>query len=82
MSGATFFREHDADPAVLRGTCVAVLDYGNLGRSVALNRRDGGLDVVVGGIDDEHRRTAVNAMKASGSLMTDAEQRGPAALGG
>ena len=82
MSGVTFFREQDADPAALRGTCAAVLGYGNLGRSMALNLRDSGLEVVVGNIDDEHRRTAVNALKASGSLMTDAEQRVGAALGG
>ncbi|MFH1331079.1 MAG: NAD(P)-binding domain-containing protein [Actinomycetota bacterium] len=58
MSGVTFYREQDADPAALRGVCVAVLGYGNLGRSMALNLRDSGLDVVVGNIDDEYRRTA------------------------
>ena len=44
MSGAKFYREADADPAVLQGTCVAVLGYGNLGRSMALNLRDSGLE--------------------------------------
>jgi ketol-acid reductoisomerase len=59
MSGVTFYREQDADPAALRGTCVAVLGYGELGRSMALNLRDSGLDVVVGNIYDEYRRTAI-----------------------
>ena len=58
MSGVTFYREQDADPAALRGTCVAILGYGDLGRSLALNLRDGGLDVVVGDIDEDSRRTA------------------------
>ena len=58
MSGARFYREADADPAVLQGTCVAVLGYGNLGRSMALNLRDSGLDVVVGNIDDDYRLRA------------------------
>jgi ketol-acid reductoisomerase len=59
MSGVTFYRERDADPAALKGTCVAVLGYGNLGRSMALNLRDSGLEVVVGNIDDDYRRQAV-----------------------
>ena len=58
MSEVTFYREPDADPSALKGTCVAVLGYGNLGRSMALNLRDSGLDVVVGNIDDDYRRRA------------------------
>ncbi|MBN2113651.1 MAG: ketol-acid reductoisomerase [Acidimicrobiia bacterium] len=60
MSGVTFYREQDADPAALRGTCVAVVGYGNLGRSMALNLRDSGVEVVVGNIDDDYRRRAVD----------------------
>jgi ketol-acid reductoisomerase len=58
MSGITFYREQDADPSALQGICVAVLGYGSLGRSMALNLRDSGLDVVVGSADDDSRRRA------------------------
>lgn len=58
MSRVTFFRERDADPAALKDECVAVIGYGNLGRSMALNVRDSGLPVVVGNIDDPYRRAA------------------------
>jgi ketol-acid reductoisomerase len=58
VSEVTFYREQDADPKALDGKCVAVLGYGNLGRSMALNLRDSGLDVIVGNIDDEYRRLA------------------------
>jgi ketol-acid reductoisomerase len=39
---------------------VAVLGYGNLGRSMALNLRDSGLSVVVGNREDEYRQIALN----------------------
>ncbi len=39
------FHEADADLAALEGTSVAVIGYGNQGRSWALNLRDSGLDV-------------------------------------
>ncbi len=54
----TFYREWDADPSVLAGQVVAVLGYGNLGRSMALNLRDSGMRVVVGNVDDGYRATA------------------------
>jgi len=53
-----FHTRDDADPAALDGATVAVLGYGNLGRSMALNLRDSGLTVVVGNRDDEYRRAA------------------------
>ena len=53
-----FHTRDDADPAALDGATVAVLGYGNLGRSMALNLRDSGLTVVVGNRDDESRRAA------------------------
>ncbi len=53
-----FYREPDADPTVLDGCCVAVLGYGNLGRSFALNLRDSGVSVVIGNRDDEYRSAA------------------------
>lgn len=54
-----FYREVDADRGTLAGSTVAVIGYGNLGRSMALNLRDSGLDVVVGNVDDECRHRAV-----------------------
>jgi len=46
-----FHTRDDADLAALDGVTVAVLGYGNLGRSMALNLRDSGLTVVVGNRD-------------------------------
>src|SRR5438477_11173849 len=43
----TIYRESDADSNVLDGAVVAVVGYGNQGRSWALNLRDSGLDVSV-----------------------------------
>jgi ketol-acid reductoisomerase len=39
---------------------VAVIGYGNLGRSLALNLRDSGLAVVVGNIPDDYREQAID----------------------
>jgi ketol-acid reductoisomerase len=58
-SSPRFFTEADADDRVLDGLAVAVLGYGTLGRSVALNLRDSGVNVVVGNIADEYRDKAV-----------------------
>lgn len=55
----TFYREADADPDGLTGQSVAVVGYGNLGRSMALNLRDSGLAVTVGNADDDYRAAAV-----------------------
>ena len=44
---ATIFHDDDADLAVLAGSSVAVVGYGNQGRSWALNLRDSGFDVRV-----------------------------------
>jgi ketol-acid reductoisomerase len=54
-----FFTQADADPTALDGHAVAVLGYGTLGRSVALNLRDSGLTVIVGNIADSYRDQAV-----------------------
>jgi ketol-acid reductoisomerase len=43
----TIFHDDDADIAALAGASVAVVGYGNQGRSWALNLRDSGLDVSV-----------------------------------
>ncbi len=42
MSVTTIFYEDDANPAALEGATVAVVGYGNQGRSWALNLRDSG----------------------------------------
>ncbi len=43
----TIYYERDADPAALTGETIAVVGYGNQGRSWALNLRDSGCDPVV-----------------------------------
>jgi ketol-acid reductoisomerase len=55
-----FYREDDADPDALAGQTVAVLGYGNLGRSVALNLRDSGLEVTVSNADDGYQAAAAD----------------------
>ena len=52
------YREHDADPNSLAGASVAVVGYGNQGRSWALNLRDSGVDVRVCARADDSRRQA------------------------
>lgn len=52
------YREHDADLSVLAAQRVAVVGYGNQGRSWALNLRDSGLDVRVCVRRDQTRATA------------------------
>ena len=49
-----FYFDEDADLAHLSGKTVAVLGYGNQGRSQALNLKDSGVNVVVGNIEDEY----------------------------
>src|SRR5437016_5145564 len=48
----------DVDPGALRGKTVAVVGYGNQGRSQALNVRDSGLATVVGNLDDAYAAQA------------------------
>ncbi len=55
-----FHTRDDADLATPDGVTVAVLGYGNLGRSMALNLRDSGLTVVVGNRDDKYRQAAAS----------------------
>jgi len=54
----TIYRDDDADLAVLAGARVAVVGYGNQGRSWALNLRDSGLDVQVCARADASREQA------------------------
>ena len=52
------FYDHDANPEVLAGKTVAVIGFGNQGRSQALNMVDSGLQVIVGNREDEYRHQA------------------------
>jgi len=52
------YREEEADLSVLTGRPIAIIGYGNQGRAQALNLRDSGLEVIVGGIADESLETA------------------------
>ncbi len=54
----TIYYEDDADPAVLSGETVAVVGYGNQGRSWALNLRDSGCAPAVCARRDDTRRQA------------------------
>jgi ketol-acid reductoisomerase len=49
---ARIYHDEDADLAALAGSTLAVLGYGNQGRSQALNLRDSGIEVVVGNVRD------------------------------
>jgi ketol-acid reductoisomerase len=56
---STIYHEDDADLAALAGQTIAVVGYGNQGRSQALNLRDSGLDVVIGNLRDSYHETAL-----------------------
>jgi ketol-acid reductoisomerase len=58
MSSPRVYRDADASLEALAGERIAVIGYGNQGRSQALNLRDSGLDVVVGVRNDETRAAA------------------------
>ncbi len=49
---AKIYHDSDADLGALAGQRIAVVGYGNQGRSQALNLRDSGLEVVIGNIRD------------------------------
>lgn len=49
---ARVYYDADADLAVLDGKAVAIIGYGNQGRAQALNLRDSGVNVIVGGLAD------------------------------
>jgi ketol-acid reductoisomerase len=53
-----FVDASEADAGALAGSTVAVVGYGNLGRSIALNLRDSGVSVIVGNLDDPFRDDA------------------------
>ena len=45
---AKIYHDDDADLSLLDGSRIAVVGYGNQGRSQALNLRDSGREVVIG----------------------------------
>jgi ketol-acid reductoisomerase len=55
---APVYRASDAPQQGLAGEVVAVLGYGNLGRTVALNLRDSGAKVRIGNREDEYAERA------------------------
>jgi len=52
------YRAADAPPGALAGEAVAVLGYGNLGRTAALNLRDSGAKVRIGNREDGYAEQA------------------------
>lgn len=52
------YYERDASLAHLQNSRVAILGYGNMGRSFALNLRESGLPVIVGNAQDEYATQA------------------------
>jgi len=54
------FHDSDAPLDAVKGKRIAVVGYGNQGRSWALNLRDSGLDVVVGTIADSSQKAAAD----------------------
>src|SRR3954463_10836427 len=60
--------ESDADLSALDGQRVAVVGYGNQGRSWALNLRDSGVDVAVCVRNDDTRKTAEADGFATGAV--------------
>jgi ketol-acid reductoisomerase len=56
----TIYYEADADPTILHGQSIAVVGYGNQGRSWALNLRDSGLQPRVCVRADESRQRAID----------------------
>ena len=50
----TVYRATDVPPGALASETVAVLGYGNLGRTAALNIRDSGVKTVIGNREDEY----------------------------
>src|SRR5262245_65581861 len=58
QSPVKLYRAEDVPPGSLDGESIAVLGYGNLGRSAALNLRDSGIKVRVGNRDDQYAERA------------------------
>ncbi len=55
---ANIYYDKDCNMDLIVGKTVAIIGYGNQGRSQALNMRDNGINVIVGNREDEYRETA------------------------
>jgi len=55
---AKIYFDEDANLDIIKEKTIAVIGYGNQGRSQALNLRDSGLKVIIGNIDDEYKPKA------------------------
>src|SRR4026209_2400624 len=58
ISPVKVYRAPDAPPGALAGESVAVLGYGHLGRTAALNLRDSGAKVRIGNREDAYAEQA------------------------
>ena len=54
MQDVKVYRAADAPPGGLAGEAVAVLGYGNMGRTAALNLRDSGAKIRIGNRQDDY----------------------------
>jgi ketol-acid reductoisomerase len=54
------YHDSDANPDTLSQRQVALIGYGNLGRSLALNLRDSGIDLLIGNQSDQYADLAQN----------------------
>jgi ketol-acid reductoisomerase len=64
------YHEEDGDPGVLAGKRVGVVGYGNMGRPVALNLRDSGVNVLISEPRAEKQEQAVR----EGFLLIEIEE--------
>ncbi len=71
---AKIYHDDDADLGTLKDQTVAVIGYGNQGRSQALNLRDSGIDVVIGNIRDKAKAAAEADDFAVSSIADACEQ--------
>jgi len=55
---ARFYAVNEANPAILSGKAIAIIGYGNQGRSQAINLRRAGHRVIVGNVEDQSFRQA------------------------
>ena len=84
----TIYRDADGDLAAIEGASLALVGYGNQGRSWALNLRDSGLAVRVCARADDSRQQAFEggdhgalvAVQVAGDLLIGPRRKGKAAL--
>jgi hypothetical protein len=69
------YYDADADLEVLRDKTLAIVGYGNQGRSQALNLRDSGLKVVIGALRDESAQKAESDGSRSSRLPKQRSSR-------